>query len=183
MTMLIVVFCLGGIIFLLIHMYNSLVRLKALTQEAWSGVDVQLKRRYDLVPNLVQVVKGYAKHEDKVFEKVTKARTAAMGAAGPQAKSQAEAGFAGALKSLFAVAESYPDLKANANFLELQKTLGALETDIQLARRYYNGAVRDLNIRTSVFPSSLIASFFGFSSTPYFELSNEAEKENPNITF
>lgn len=165
-----------------IYTYNCLVRLNAMIQEAWSGVDVQLKRRYDLIPNLVETVKGYAKHESAVFEKVTQARNQAISAHGISEKAQAEQGFAGALKSLFAVAESYPELKANVNFLELQKTLDALETEIQFARRYYNGSVRDFNIRTRVFPSSLVALLAGFTQQPYFEVS-ASERENSHVKF
>lgn len=162
--------------------YNGLVRLKNVTQEAWSGIDVQLKRRYDLIPNLVQTVKGYAKHESELFEKVTLARTKAMNAQGIEEQAAANASLAGTLKTLFAVAESYPQLKANTNFLELQRTLAHVETDIQLARRYYNGAVRDYNMKTQMFPSSLIAGMTGFSSLPYFEI-DSSEKENPHVTF
>jgi LemA protein len=182
MVFMLLFFFLGGGVFLLIHIYNRFVRAYAMTQEAWSGVDVQLKRRYDLIPNLVETVKGYATHESELFQKVTQARNMAMGAQGIEAKAQAEAGFAGALKSLFAVAENYPELKANVNFLELQKTLNNIEMEIQLSRRYYNGSVRDFNIKTQVFPSSLVAAVTGFRALPYFE-ANDSERENPTVKF
>lgn len=165
-----------------ISTYNSLVRLQALAQEAWSGVKVQLKRRYDLIPNLVQTVKGYAKHESTVFEKVTQARANALNAQSIDAKVQAEIGLAGALKTLFAVVENYPELKANKNFLELQQSLNSIETDVQLARRYYNGAVRNFNIKTKMFPSSIVAAVTGFVAMPYFEI-EQHETENPSIKF
>lgn len=163
--------------------YNKLVNLKAFLQEAWSGIDVQLKRRYDLIPNLVQLVKQYASHEKEVFENVTRMRNVAMEAVGVEGKSGAETGLSGALKTLFAVSENYPELKANVNFLDLQKQLAAIENDIQLARRYYNGATRNYNIATRVFPSSIIASAFGFKSEPFFELSGENERDVPRVNF
>lgn len=164
------------------NVYNALIRLKNVTQEAWSGIDVQLKRRYDLIPNLVETVKGYAKHESELFEKVTLARTKALNAQGIEAKAAADASLGGALKTLFAVAESYPELKANTNFLELQKTLAHIETDIQLARRYYNGATRDYNMTTQMFPSSLVARMAGFRALPYFEV-DSLERDNPQVKF
>ncbi len=165
-----------------VGVYNKLVRLKNMTEEAWSGIDVQLKRRYDLIPNLVETVKGYAKHETELFEKVTLARTKAINAQGIEGKAAADASLGGALKTLFAVAESYPELKANTNFLELQRTLAHIETDIQLARRYYNGATRDFNMTVQMFPSSLIARMTGFSVLPFFEVDPE-ERNNPNVKF
>lgn len=162
--------------------YNALVRLKNMTQEAWSGIDVQLKRRYDLIPNLVQTVKGYASHETELFEKVTLARTKAINAHGVEGKAAADASLGGTLKTLFAVAESYPELKANTNFLELQKTLAHIETDIQLARRYYNGATRDFNMMIQMFPSSIVARMAGFRSLPFFEVDSE-ERKNPEVKF
>lgn len=164
------------------NIYNTLVRLKNMTQEAWSGIDVQLKRRYDLIPNLVETVKGYAAHETELFEKVTLARTKAINAHGVEGKAAADASLGGALKTLFAVAESYPELKANTNFLELQKTLAHIETDIQLARRYYNGATRDFNMTTQMFPSSIVARMAGFSALPFFEVDSE-ERDNPEVKF
>jgi LemA protein len=139
-------------------------------KEAWADIDVQLKRRYDLIPNLVNTVKGYATHETEAFENVTKARAAAMGAGSLADKSQAEAGLAGALKSVFAIAEAYPDLKANQNFLSLQAELTDTEDKIQAARRFYNGNVRDLNTSIQVFPGNIIASTFHFSPMEFFQL-------------
>ena len=150
--------------------YNHFVAMVQRVKEAWADIDVQLKRRYDLIPNLVESVKGYAAHESGVFEKVTAARASAMGAQGPEAKGQAENMLSGALKSLFAVSEAYPDLKANQNFLALQGELSDTENKIQAARRFYNGNVRDLNTATQVFPGNLIASIFHFESQKFFEL-------------
>lgn len=163
--------------------YNSFVRLKALVDEAWSGIDVQLKRRYDLIPNLVATVKGYSSHEREVFENVTKMRSAAMNATTIEAKSQAEAGLTGALKTLFAVAENYPELKANQNFLSLQQELSSIETELQLARRYYNGAARNYNVGVSTFPATLVAKATGFEKASYFEVSHETERNAPTVTF
>ncbi|MBN2267426.1 MAG: LemA family protein [Candidatus Babeliaceae bacterium] len=163
--------------------YNRLVQLKALSDEGWSGIDVQLKRRYDLVPNLVAVVKQYSIHEKEVLEKVTQYRSMAINATTVADKATAEVGLSQTLKTLFAVAESYPDLKANINFLELQKDLGSLEHELQLARRYYNGAARNYNIATRTFPASLIAHLTGFIPVPYFEVDNAAERQNPQVRF
>ncbi len=163
--------------------YNGLVRLRNQTDEAWSDIDVQLKRRFDLIPNLVETVKGYASHEKEVFEKVTEARAAAMNAQGPEAKGQADNMLSGALKSLFAVAEAYPQLKANENFAKLQDELSDTENKIQAARRFYNGNVRDFNTRMQQFPTNLIASSFGFSRREFFALDNEAAKEPVAVKF
>jgi LemA protein len=171
------------LIFWLIGGYNQLVRLKALLDEAWSGIDVQLKRRYDLIPNLVALVKQYSTHEKEIFEEVARMRSLSMNATGIQEKSQAESGLTQALRTLFAVVENYPELKANENFLALQSDLRDIEHEIQLSRRYYNGTARNYNILTSTFPSSLIASLTGFHKQPYFELTNQAERENPKVTF
>lgn len=162
--------------------YNSFVRGKAMVSEAWSGVDVQLKRRYDLVPNLVAVVKQYSIHEKDVLEKVTQMRAVSMGAQSVDQKAEAEKGLTTALKTLFAVSENYPDLKANQNFLDLQQQLFGLEGDIQLARRYYNGSARNYNITVQSFPSNLIARMFSFDPVSYFEISAE-ESQNPQIKF
>ncbi len=151
----------------LVLAYNGLVRSRTQAQEGFSDINVQLKRRYDLIPNLVETVKGYAAHESGVLEAVTKARTTAMQAEG-DAKPQAENALSGTLKSLFAVAENYPDLKANQNFLSLQNELTDTEDKIQAARRFYNGMVRDLNIKIDTFPTSLFASSFGFSKMDFF---------------
>jgi LemA protein len=162
--------------------YNSLVRTDALTQEGWSGVDVQLKRRYDLIPNLVAVVKQYSIHEKETLERVISMRSISAGAMDINQRAQAEAGLTQALKTLFAVAESYPDLKANQNFLSLQKDLGDIEHEIQLSRRYYNGAVRNYNILVDVFPSNMIAKFASFQKRPYFEM-EEQERQAPKVQF
>jgi len=167
----------------LIATYNGLVRLKNQTDEAWSDIDVQLKRRYDLIPNLVQAVKGYAKHEDSVFSKVTEARSAAMGATSPAAKAQAENMLAGTLKSLFAVAEAYPDLKASSNFAQLQDELSDTENKVQAARRFYNGNVRDLNTKIETFPTNLIATSLGFKKREFFEIEEPAQRENVKVEF
>jgi LemA protein len=150
--------------------YNGFVRMVQRAKEAWADIDVQLKRRYDLIPNLVETVKGYAAHEAGVFDNVTKARAAAMGATGAEAKGQAENMLSGALKSLFAVSEAYPDLKANQNFLDLQHQLADTEDKIQAARRFYNGNVRDLTTAMQSFPGNLIASTFHFETMQYFQL-------------
>jgi len=171
------------VIFWLIAIYNGLIKLRNRTDEAWSDIDVQLKRRYNLIPNLVQTVKEYAKHERELFEKVTKARTAAMGAQAPEDKAQAENMLTGALKSLFAVAENYPDLKANQNFLELQRELSDTENKIQAARRFYNGNVRDFNIKIETFPNNLVAETLNFKKRDFFELESEEEKEPVKVEF
>ena len=163
--------------------YNGLVRLKNQTDEAWSDIDVQLKRRYDLIPNLVETVKGYATHERELFEKVTAARTAAMSAQGPEAKGQAENMLSGTLKSLFAVAEAYPDLKASQNFSQLQDQLSDTENKIQAARRFYNGNVRDFNTRLQSFPTNTIGQRLGFKQREFFALENEAERAPVAVKF
>lgn len=163
--------------------YNKLVQLKALSEEGWSGIDVQLKRRYDLIPNLVAVVQQYRIHEKEVLENVTKMRAASMGATTVDAKAEAEKGLTGALKTLFAVAENYPELKANENFLGLQQELSTLETEIQLSRRYYNGAARNYNIAARSFPSNIIAGMFGFTPVHYFELDKAEERKAPKVKF
>lgn len=166
----------------LVSMYNSLVRLKNRVEEAWSDIDVQLKRRYDLIPNLISTVKGYAAHEKELFEKVTTARTAAMGANGVHDKQEAENMLSGTLKSLFAVAENYPDLKANQNFLELQRELTDTEDKIQASRRFYNGNVRDLNTKIETIPTNIMASLMGLAKREFFEAAEE-EKENVKVEF
>ncbi len=153
-----------------IAMYNSLVRLNVRTDEAWSDITVQLKRRADLIPNLVNSVKGYAKHESGVFEAVTKARAAVVNAQGVQESAEAENMLTGALKSLFAVAEAYPDLKANENFKHLQEELVDTEDKVQAARRFYNGSARDLNIKIKTFPTNVFADMLGFKAREFFEV-------------
>lgn len=166
----------------LIAVYNGLITIKNKVDEAWSDIDVQTKRRYDMIPNIVEMVKGYAKHEAGTFEKVTLARTAAMGAKDAHTKAQAENMLTDTLKSLFAVAESYPDLKANTNFLDLQRTLTEVEEKIQAARRFYNGNVRDFNTQIQVFPTNMIAGAMGFGKREFFE-AEEAAKENVQVKF
>ena len=166
-----------------IFAYNRFVRLITRAKEAWSDIEVQMKRRYDLIPNLVNTVKGYAAHESTAFENVTKARAMAMGAGTLAEKAGAENMLGNALKSLFAVAEAYPDLKANQNFLDLQRELSDTEDKIQAARRFYNTNVRDLNIATDTFPSNLIANIFKFSKMEFFGLENEAAKEPVKVQF
>lgn len=166
----------------LVMVYNALIALKMKVDEAWSDIDVQTKRRYDLIPNLVETVKGYAGHESGVFEKVTNARAAAMGAKNPHDKAVAENMLSETLKSLFAVSEAYPDLKANTNFLDLQKTLTEIEEHIQASRRFYNGMVRDLNTKIQVFPTVLVAGLLGFKSREFFE-AEEAAKQNVQVKF
>lgn len=167
----------------LVLTYNKLVVLRQRAKEAWSDIEVQLKRRYDLIPNLVETVKGYAAHEAGVFERVTRARTAAMGASGMKEKAEAENALSGTLKSLFAVAEGYPELKASQNFLELQRELTDTEDKIQASRRFYNANVRDLSIAVQTFPTNLIAGAFGFKAPEFFETASEAEKEPVKVNF
>jgi len=163
--------------------YNQLVAGTNRAKEAWSDIQVQLKRRYDLIPNLVETVKGYAAHESGAFEQVTKARAAAMGATGTADKAQAENQLSGALKSLFAVSEAYPDLKANQNFLELQRELGDTEDKIQASRRFYNTTVMSLNTAIQTFPTNLFARSFGFATMDLFELASPAEAEPVSVKF
>lgn len=159
--------------------YNGLVTLKVRVDEAWSDITVQLKRRADLIPNLVNSVKGYAAHEQGVFQKVTEARSAVMDAKGVQETADAENMLEGALKSLFAVAEAYPDLKANENFLQLQNELVDTEDKIQASRRFYNGGVRDLNTKIQIFPNNVFAGMLGFSEREFFEVEDMASVVNP----
>jgi LemA protein len=154
--------------------YNGFVSLKNRARNAWSDIDVQLKRRYDLIPNLVETVKGYASHEKSIFEDVARLRSGAMQIEGAGARSsEAEAQLSGAIKTLFAVAESYPDLKADQNFRDLQKQLTEVEDNVQYSRRYYNAVVRDFNTKCELFPSSVIGSWFGFKPMQYFQASEE----------
>ncbi len=162
-----------------IVLYNKLVRLKNTAKSAWSDIDVQLKKRYDLVPNLVETVKGYAGHEKGVLEQVTEARTTALRAGSPAEKARAENMFTDTLKSLFAVAEAYPDLKASANFQQLQGQLQGLEDNIEYARRYYNAVVRDYNALIESFPANLIAGKFAFTPQEFFELEAPAAERQP----
>jgi LemA protein len=164
--------------------YNSLITLVNRTKEAWADIEVQLKRRYDLIPNLVNTVKGYATHESSAFENVTRARAAALGASGMADKGKAENMLTGALKSVFAIAEAYPDLKANQNFLSLQNELSDTENKIQAARRFYNGNVRDLNTKIEVFPTNLLAGVMHFSKMEFFDLAdNDAAQQPVQVKF
>ncbi len=182
----VVVIVVAVLVLMIIGMYNSLIRLKNRVAEAWSDIDVQLKRRYDLIPNLVETVKGYAAHEKETLEKVVQARNAAMQAqSGGDAKQQAQAenALSATLKSIFALAESYPNLKANENFLELQKELSDTENKIQAARRFYNGNVRDFNTKLQVFPTNIMAGMLGFKARDYFEIGEEKEREAVKVKF
>ena len=165
-----------------VGIYNGLITLKNRVDEAWSDIDVQLKRRYDLIPNLINTVKGYATHEKELLEKVTEARTAAMSAQAPAEKQGAENALSGTLKTLFAVSENYPDLKANQNFLELQRELTDTEDKIQASRRFYNGNVRDFNTKIETFPSNIIAGMLNFVKRDFFA-ADEAERENVTVQF
>ncbi len=182
-----IIYILAGIIVVLaiwvIFSYNHFIALINHAKEAWSDIDVQLKRRYDLIPNLVNTVKGYAAHESATFDNVTKARTAAMGASNVAEKGKAENMLTGALKSIFAIAEAYPDLKANQNFLGLQTELSDTENKIQASRRFYNGNVRDLNIAIEAFPGNMIANVFHFAKMELFTLDEEAAKQPVEVKF
>lgn len=169
----------------LIIFYNALIRGRNMVEEAWSGISVQLKRRHDLIPLLVNTIKGYTSHESSVLEKLTKARVAAISAPKKDVSAvmQVENGLAQALRSLFAVSENYPQLMASENFIQLQQQLAELEDEIQMARRYYNGTSRDQNNRVQQFPGNLIAPFFGFRKVDYFELDDEAERAVPDVNF
>jgi LemA protein len=173
-------------IIFLISIYNGLIRLKNRVDEAWSDIDVQLKRRYDLIPNLVETVKGYASHEKETLEKVIKARNDAMAlqnSSNVNEKLQAENNLSSTLKSIFALSENYPDLKANQNFLELQRELTDTENKIQAARRFYNSNVKDFNTKLQVFPTNIIAKQLGFSNRNFFEITEAIEKENIQVKF
>lgn len=162
--------------------YNSLITLRNRVKEAWSDIDVQLKRRYDLIPNLVEVVKGYASHEKETFNKVIEARSKAMSATGVKEKGEAENALSGTLKSLFALSENYPELKASVNFLELQRELTDTEDKVQASRRFYNGNVLDFNTKLEMFPTNMIAQMFGFKVSEFF-VAEEGEKAAPKVSF
>jgi len=166
----------------IIAIYNSLVRLRVQCDNAWADIDVQLKRRYDLIPNIVETVKGYAGHERKTLEEVTEARSRAMAARGPAEKGEAEGFLTQALKSLFALAEAYPQLRAVESFTELQATLNQIEEAIQNARRYYNAVARDLNTKIAQFPSNMVAAAFNFTRRDFFEIA-APEREAPRVSF
>jgi len=167
----------------IISAYNGLIKKNYRIKEAWSDIEVQLKRRYDLIPNLVEAVKGYMAHERTVFEKVTEARTRAIGASGKDEKAKAENALSGTLKTLFAVAENYPELKANTNFLNLQEEITDTENKIQAARRFYNGNVRDFDTAIETFPTNLLANLFKFKKEEFFGLESETEKEPIKVNF
>lgn len=182
-TSLIIFLVLAAIALWVIFTYNGLVTLKNRTDEAWSDIDVQLKRRYDLIPNLVSTVKGYATHESATLEKVIAARNAAMTATDPSAKMQAENQLSGTLRSIFALSENYPDLKANQSFLSLQAELTDTENKIQAARRFYNGNVRDFNTKLEIFPTNLFGQMLGFTKRVFFELDSPEERKNVEVKF
>ncbi|OGY41769.1 MAG: hypothetical protein A2Y82_02745 [Candidatus Buchananbacteria bacterium RBG_13_36_9] len=184
MPILVIILVIVGLIALwLIFVYNSLIKGKNRVDEAWSDIDVQLKRRYDLIPNLIETVKGYAGHEKEVFQKVTEARASAMQAKSLDEKGKAENTLSQTLKSLFAVAENYPDLKASQNFMQLQDELSDTENKIQASRRFYNGNVRDFNIKIQVFPNNLVAGLLGFKAYEFFQVEEEKEREAPQVKF
>jgi LemA protein len=185
MTGLIILVIIVAVIGYGIYLYNDLVRNRQLSQEGWSGIDVQLKRRTDLIPNLLETVKGYMTHERETLESVTNARAAAQAgqSASPEERAKLEGQLSGALGRLLAVAEAYPDLKANTTFLEFQQALQDVENEIQLSRRYYNGAVRNLNVAVESFPSSVLANTFHFEKMQYFELENPADRAVPTVKF
>jgi len=182
-ALVILLIIIGVVVVAAIGIYNSLVVLRNRCENGWSQIDVQLKRRYDLIPNLVETVKGYAKHEREVFEKVTQARTSAINAGTVKDQAQAENMLSGALKSLFAVAENYPELKANQNFLMLQEELAGTESKIAFARQFYNDTVMKFNQKQQVFPASIIANAFGFKEKEYFEIEEPAAKEPVKVSF
>ncbi len=164
-------------------MYNKLVRARTMVEEGWSGIDVQLKKRYNLIPNLIETVKGYAGHEKETLNQVITARNAAASATGVKATKAAEQQLQAAMANIFALAEAYPDLKANTNFLQLQNELSAIEGDVEKARRYYNGTVRENNVMVESFPSNLVANMFNFYLADFFEIDNAAEKAVPKVKF
>jgi len=181
--MLILLGIIAAVVVFFVGIYNALVTLRNRCQNAWAQVDVQLKRRYDLIPNLVETVKGYAKHESETFQKVTEARSNAMNAQNVKDQGQAENMLSGALKSLFAVSESYPDLKANQNFLMLQEELAGTEGKIAYSRQFYNDSVMKFNTKQQVFPSNVVAGMFKFEEMEYFEIDEEAAREPVKVEF
>lgn len=171
------------IAFYAVGLYNKLVRKRSMMDEGWSGIDVQLKKRYNLIPNLIETVKGYAKHEQETLNKVIEARNSALSAEGVQAQTKAENQLQSALANVFALSEAYPDLKANTNFLQLQNELSKIESDVEKARRYYNATVRENNILVESFPSSLVANSFSFFLGEFFEIEDQAQRANPTVKF
>ncbi len=182
MSNIIILVVLGLVVLYAIGVYNALVKLRMMCRNAWSDIDVYLKKRHDLIPNLVNTVKGYAKHESETLEKVIQARNAAVSAGSVKEQIGAESALSGMIPKIFALAEQYPDLKANQNFIDLQNNLSQLEDDLANARRYYNAVVRDYNIKTEMFPSSLVANAFSFEDFPFFEV-DEGEKAVPQVQF
>ena len=172
-----------GLILWFVALYNRFIRGKNLVHEAWSGIEVQLKRRHDLIPNLLETVKGYMQYERQLLQDITSLRSKSMSTDNIKEKASAENALSGTLKTLFALAEAYPDLKANQSFLDLQRNLADIEEQIQLARRYYNGTVRDYNILVESFPSVLVARFFGFNLADFFEVETATEREVPAVKF
>lgn len=185
MTGLLIAAAIGGLVLYVIYLYNALVKSRQMTQEGWSGIDVQLKRRTDLIPNLLAAVKGYMGHERGLLEKITelRAQSEASRGADPGERARVEGQLSNALLQLRAVMENYPDLKANQNVMEFQKSLEEIENEIQMARRYYNGAVRNLNVMVESFPSNLVAGQFGFEQAEYFELENASDRAVPQVQF
>lgn len=171
------------IVIFFISQYNGFVRMKNIVEEAFSTMDVYLKKRYDLIPNVVETVKGYASHEREALEGIIAARNQTANAATPEDRLKAEGELSGVLTRLFALTESYPDLKANVNFMDLQNQLKSIETEIAQSRKYYNGTVRQYNTKCEVFPSNIIAGMFNFTKKPLFEVANEAERENVKVQF
>ncbi|MEL6947982.1 MAG: LemA family protein [Pseudomonadota bacterium] len=184
-TAIVILVIVAALAFYGVAIYNGLVKAKQMVEEAWSGIDIQLKRRADLIPNLVETVKGFASHEKETLAEVIEMRTRAQAvpAADVAGRAAAEGMLSQALGKLFAVAEAYPDLKANENFLELQRSLETVEGEIQMSRRYYNGSARDLNVRVQSFPSNLVAGNFGFQLANYFELENPLDRQTPQVSF
>ncbi|OGC45091.1 hypothetical protein A2V49_00305 [candidate division WWE3 bacterium RBG_19FT_COMBO_34_6] len=180
--LLLLIIIIGALVFYVISIYNSFQTIAVRIQEAWSQIDVQLKRRIDLIPNIVETVKGYAKHEKEVFENVTKARSALMSAQGPKQVGEADTALTGALKSLFAIAEAYPELKAQEGFLNLQKELSDTEDKVAYSRQFYNSVVKEFNQKIMVFPTNIIAGFFKFTAKEFFE-ATETEREAVKVNF
>ena len=171
------------VLFFAVGIYNGLIQLKNKVDEAWADIETQLKRRYDLIPNIVETVKGYAGHEKTTLENVIKARNSAMSAGSIEGKAEAENVLRGTLKSLFALAENYHDLKANQNFLDLQQTLKDVEDHLQLSRRYYNATVRDFNTKVEIFPNNIFAGIFNFTRRDFFQTDSEEERKNVKVSF
>jgi LemA protein len=178
-----VIIAVALVLIIAVFMYNRFVRQQNILNEAWSGIDVQLKRRHDLIPNIVETVKDYAQHEKKVLEEITNLRSRLTEQATVKEKGQIENSFSQALKNIFALAEAYPDLKANQNFIELQRVLADTEEQIQLARRYYNGAARDYNTMVQSFPNNILAKMFNFTKAEFFEIELATEREVPGVKF